>query len=93
MCYIAFVHHIKGANVFARQCKQEFTFFLSPYQFDHVFLLRLRWEEGVLISRPLLQTLADVYRVMSSGPTWRQTFCYSFSKSLLCLQYTITSTM
>ena len=41
-----------------------------PHQLHQNLLLCVRWVKGVPTSRPLLQTLADVYRVMSSGPTW-----------------------
>lgn len=39
------------------------------HQLHQHFLLRVRRVESVPTSRPLLQTLADVYWVMSSGPT------------------------
>ncbi len=45
-------------------------FLFQSYQLHQNLVLRVRWVEGVPTSRPLLQTLADVYRVMSSGPTW-----------------------
>lgn len=40
------------------------------YQSHQNLVLCVRWVESVPTSRPLLQILAGVDRVMSSGPTW-----------------------
>lgn len=55
--------------LYLSQRSEYFFHHCRSHQLHQNLLLCVRWVEGVPTSRPLLQTLADVYRVMSSGPT------------------------